>query len=404
MATLKVIKSDLEHEQAVARLMTLMDINPATDSDDENELEVLSVLIEQYEHKHFPIDKPEPIEAIKFRMDQQGLIQKDMLKYFGSASKASEVLNGKRPLSISMIRKLHHELGIPAEILIQKPEIASEIEKNINSEINWLAFPLKEMQSRGYFGNNNYTIHNLKTYAEDLVRDFWASSPGCENLKPAMMRTSAHLINNNKKVNEYALSAWQVKVLKEANNQKNVSKFKNSTVNLEFMQRLVKESWSDKGPLIAREYLFKHGIHLVIEPHLDKTYLDGAVCINKSGNPIIALTMRHDRLDNFWFTLMHELAHIALHIDKNCEWFIDDLDIETTDIKEDEANNMAREALIPKAAWSLNSSSELSDIRELAKSLEIAPAIVFGRFAREYNQWPRLRKHIPKASSIFFEN
>jgi len=123
MATLKVIKSDLEHESAIARLMALMDLEPAHGTDDENELEVLSVLIEQYEHENFPIDKPEPIEAIRFRMDQQGLAKKDMVEYFGSASKVSEVLNGKRPLSINMIRKLNKGLGIPADILIQDAQV-----------------------------------------------------------------------------------------------------------------------------------------------------------------------------------------------------------------------------------------------------------------------------------------
>lgn len=128
MSFLKVIKSEVEHEQAMQRLMALMDLDPAPGSDEENELEVLSVLIEQYEIAQFPIEKPEPVEAIKFRMDQQGLTQKDMVEYFGSASKVSEVLNGKRPLSISMIRKLHRGLGIPADILIQEHNMAKEVE------------------------------------------------------------------------------------------------------------------------------------------------------------------------------------------------------------------------------------------------------------------------------------
>ena len=82
-------------------------------------------------------EKPEPIEAIKFRMDQQGLAKKDMVEYFGSASKVSEVLNGKRPLSINMIRKLNKGLGIPADILIQVPEIAKEIEEGIELDMDW---------------------------------------------------------------------------------------------------------------------------------------------------------------------------------------------------------------------------------------------------------------------------
>lgn len=400
MSNLKIIKSETEHAQALERLMALMDLEPKAGSDEENELEVLSVLIEQYENVAFPMDKPEPIEAIKLRMDQAGLVQKDMVEYFGSASKTSEVLNGKRPLSISMIRKLHNGLGIPADILIQESQLAKEIETGEESEVNWQAYPLKDMQKNGYFGDLKYTAAQLKDYAEDLVRGFLRGVPGCETMQPAMMRTSAHLVNNDKEVNNYAISAWQVKVLKEACKEKNLPKYKKGTVDLAFMQRLAKSSWSDQGPILAKEYLNKHGIHLIIEKHLDKTYLDGGVCISPKGNPVVALTLRHDRLDNFWFTLMHELAHIALHLDGEYSWFIDDLDIESNDVKEDEANAMAREALIPKDSWYIDVVSSIEDMYVLADELEISPSIVFGRFAREYDQWPKIRKYIPKASSF----
>ena len=120
MSAIKVIKTEQDHADAMERLMALMDIDPAEGSDEDNELEVLSVLIEQYESVHFPMDKPDPIDAIKFRMDQQGLTQKDMKPFFGSASKVSEVLNKKRPLSLAMIRRLHDGLDIPADVLIQR--------------------------------------------------------------------------------------------------------------------------------------------------------------------------------------------------------------------------------------------------------------------------------------------
>jgi len=400
MSNLRIIKSETEHNLAIERLMTLMDMNPVSGSVEENELEVLSVLIEQYEKVQFPIDKPKPIEAIKFRMDQAGLAQKDMAEYFGSPSKASEVLNGKRPLSISMIRKLHNGLGIPADILIQESNIAKEIKEGLDSNIDWHAYPLKEMQKKGYFGELNYSASKLKDYAEDLVRGFLSGAPGCENIQPAMMRTSAHLVNNDIKVDDYAVSAWQVKVLKETCKQKDISEYQKGTVDLSFMRRLAKSSWSDQGPALAKEYLYKHGIHLIIEPHLDKTYLDGAVCISPNGNPIVALTLRHDRLDNYWFTLMHELAHIALHLDGEYTWFIDDLDVETDDIKEDEANNMASEVLIPSESWMLDPGSSLEEMRELANKLEISPAIVYGRFARVFDKWKRMRRYIPKVSEF----
>ncbi|HBR1720160.1 TPA: transcriptional regulator [Klebsiella quasipneumoniae subsp. quasipneumoniae] len=115
----RIIKNSEEHAAAMARLIELAsgDLQPGTE--DFDELELLGLLIEHYESREFPMDKPDPIEAIKFRMDQQGLSHADMKQYIGSASKVSEVLNRKRPLSLSMIRRLHDGLGIPADILIQ---------------------------------------------------------------------------------------------------------------------------------------------------------------------------------------------------------------------------------------------------------------------------------------------
>lgn len=118
---MKLIKSDHEHEQALARLVALMDADPPEGSQEADELDVLALLIEQYEQVHFPMDPPDPIEAIEFRMDQMGLKNKDLVPYIGSAPKVSEVLNRKRPLSLTMIRKLSDGLGISADVLIREP-------------------------------------------------------------------------------------------------------------------------------------------------------------------------------------------------------------------------------------------------------------------------------------------
>ena len=115
---MKPIKTNADHKAAITRISELMDINPAPGSDEDNELEVLAILVESYEKEHFKRDLPDPIEAIKFRMDQQGLTNKDLEPMLGTRSKVSEVLNRKRPLSISMIRRLNRHLGISAEVLI----------------------------------------------------------------------------------------------------------------------------------------------------------------------------------------------------------------------------------------------------------------------------------------------
>jgi HTH-type transcriptional regulator / antitoxin HigA len=114
---LKILKTKEDYEAALIRLEAIFESKKGADTADE--LELLSLLIENYENQQHPIDLPDPIEAIKFRMDQLGYKQKDLAKALGQKSRVSEVLNKKRKLSIEMIRKLHETLGIPSEVLIR---------------------------------------------------------------------------------------------------------------------------------------------------------------------------------------------------------------------------------------------------------------------------------------------
>ncbi len=116
--TYKVIKTEGDYQRALARIDKLMNAEPNTPEGDE--LELLATLVELYEEKKYPIDMPNAIEAIKFRMEQLNLNQQAIVPFIGSKSKVSEVLNRKRPLSLSMMRALHKRLGIPAEILLQE--------------------------------------------------------------------------------------------------------------------------------------------------------------------------------------------------------------------------------------------------------------------------------------------
>jgi HTH-type transcriptional regulator/antitoxin HigA len=113
----KIIKTEEAWRRALERIETLMDA--AAGSAKEEELELWSLLVEKYEAEHFPIDLPDPVAAIKFRMEQEGLQQKDLVRFFPGKNRVSEVLNRKRPLSLGMIRSLHEGLGIPAAVLIR---------------------------------------------------------------------------------------------------------------------------------------------------------------------------------------------------------------------------------------------------------------------------------------------
>ncbi len=114
---IKPIKTEQDYNQALERLELIFDAKK--DSSEGDELEVLGILIDQYENEQFPISLPDPVEAIKFRMEQLGYTQNDLANIVGLKSRASEILNRKRKLSLEMIRKIHEVLNIPTDVLIQ---------------------------------------------------------------------------------------------------------------------------------------------------------------------------------------------------------------------------------------------------------------------------------------------
>jgi len=115
---IKPIRTKADHRAALKEIEALMSARQGTPEGER--LDVLVTLVEAYERKHFPMDLPDPIEAIRFSMEQKGLTTKDLVPMIGQINRVYEVLNGKRPLTLLMIRRLHHDLGIPAESLIKE--------------------------------------------------------------------------------------------------------------------------------------------------------------------------------------------------------------------------------------------------------------------------------------------
>ncbi len=116
---IKVLKTEADYEAALAAIEALMDLDAAPGTPAAERLELLTLLVEDYEEHEVPSSLPDPIEAIRFRMEQQGLKQADLVPFIGSRSKVSEVLSRKRSLTLSMMRALHSGLGIPARVLLQ---------------------------------------------------------------------------------------------------------------------------------------------------------------------------------------------------------------------------------------------------------------------------------------------
>ena len=119
---IRPIRNDADHKRALAEIDALWNVEAGTDEGDK--LDLLITLVEAWEDEHYPIDGPDPIEAILFYMEQNDMTRKELEPYIGDRSRVSDVLGRKRPLSLSMIRKLHEHLGIPADILIRESPLA----------------------------------------------------------------------------------------------------------------------------------------------------------------------------------------------------------------------------------------------------------------------------------------
>jgi HTH-type transcriptional regulator / antitoxin HigA len=380
-----VIKNESDYKTALAALEKLIALDPAPESPDAEKLDLLTLLVQAYESKYWPIEKPDPIEAIKFRMEQEDLSQRDLIPYIGSRSKVSEILSRKRPLTLSMIRALHQGLGIPADVLVQETDELPDLV--------WTRFPLREMIRRNWIPQPK---EDIRDGAEQILRDFFAPLKRTRSAA-ALYRKTDH-IRSGRTVDRYALTAWTARVLLKAMSGGQNTSYTHGAIDLEFMREVARLSWSERGPLLAREFLKNHGIALVIEPHLPKTFLDGAAIIGVDQRPVIALTIRYDRVDNFWFSLMHELAHVALHLEVCGESFYDDLDVEEQDDRlEVEADEFAGEALIPEEKWDSSPAKHLRSpeaAEHLAKELSIHPAIVAGRMRHYFKAYRLLNKLI----------
>ncbi len=388
--TYKIIKTEEDYQAALSRIDELMDAESNTSEGDE--LELLVTLVELYEDKKYPIDMPDVVEAIKFRMDQLSLNQQALVPFIGSKSKVSEVLNKKRPLSLSMMRALHNGLGIPAEILLQ--EQGQGFPEDI-PEIEWTRFPIHEMISLGWI----HTDKSIKGNEEEIIRGYIQEAGGMKSFSRLAFRKSGSPFKKLR-TNKYALMAWGLRVMELSEKNPLDENYMPGSINLSDLSKL---SYFKDGPLLAKEYLEKHGIQLFVVPHLKRTFLDGAVMIFKKKNPIIALTLRYNRLDNFWFCLLHELAHLVKHLtmgDTNI--IIDELEpqqssIRRKDTKEEEADRIAQNSLIPKEYWkkvNLNAKDLAKEVRNLSEQLKIHPAIVAGRIRFEKNNYKILSQFV----------
>jgi len=241
------------------------------------------------------------------------------------------------------------------------------------------------------------SLREARLRAEALLVDFFSILEGATP-QPVFCRRTDRAPDVN------ALIAWQAQALQQARAE-DLPDYDPAVVDEAALCALVRQSYFSAGPQNARELLNRWGIHLIILRHLPQTYLDGASFIAPWGRPVVGLTLRHDRLDNFWFTLLHELAHVRLHLDQDRRdglAFFDDTqriqaepDDASEDVREREANAFALEMLISAVVWEQKRPILLPDpseraVRKVAEELRISPAIVAGRIRWETQDYTQL--------------
>ena len=407
MARVRAIRSEEDYDAALARITELMDRlsvaeGQVDDGDDpiRVELDVLADLVELYEDRHHPIGFPDPVSAIMFRMDQANLTPRDLVPFIGSRAKVSEVLAGKRPITMSIARALHQHLEIPADVLLQEP--GASLPDTMPS-FEYSRFPLRAMAKAGWIPH----IQDLKDHAEELITELMERVGGRTfAAAPLYRKNDSRRINA--KTDDYALRAWCWQVLAQARENQSGADYQAGVVTPELLRQVARMSVLEDGPIKARDLLGQHGVEVEYVGHLPRTHLDGAALRLANGRPVIGLTLRYDRIDNFWFTVLHQLAHIGLHLGDCSEetGFIDDHSLRGvqsvgSDTTEQEADRLAQDALIPSEIWGegeILAEPAPMAVLSMAWEAQVHPAIVAGRVRYETGNYRLLSQFVGTGS------
>lgn len=343
-----------------------------------DDIEILVALVEVYERRNFPVNVPNAIEAIRFRMDQLGLTQRDLVPYIGSTARISDVMNGSRNLSTDMMRALHEGLGIPYEALMKRSSPSDGDQIDVKVPV------LNKLKSIGF----NVEKAQVTSF---LNRAFGKQITPALNRKTRTPRASG-------KTDYSSLLLWQATVLMKARS-KAVASFSHDHLSEDFLRSLVKLSLRKDGPTKAIEALKEIGIVVVVVPVLPGTFLDGAAMLLDGKVPVIGLTLRHDRVDNFWFTLVHEACHHYLHFDvlkSPGHAFFDEFDLNSEDRQEMQADQMALRTLIPEecVANIRNPYASTDDIKSAARCAGVHVSIAAGRWQKRHENYKKFSRLI----------
>jgi HTH-type transcriptional regulator/antitoxin HigA len=288
-----------------------------------------------------------------------------------------------RGASLARLIEVSRVLGVKASGTFESPKQSggSMFAWGDADDVVWGQLPYKEMIKRKWFdvprGGNPI----------EMVKEYFLHAAGPQ------FATAFHRkkMRSGNVPNEYALLAWQARVLELAHIKIEQGLIAELDLDEKWLPELVRLTKRTGGAKRARDFLAKKGIVLIVERHLQGSYLDGAAMLPDAEKPIIGLTLRYDRLDNFWFVLMHELGHVFLHLFDGLRFdFFDEESASDTDSIEVEADKFALDALIPEELWDqCLSRFALSEeaVKIDAEIIGIDPSIIAGRIRKELGDY-----------------
>lgn len=320
----------------------------------------------------------------------QGLSQKALADRLGMKEQQIQRYEQERYLtaSLSRIASISEALSLDLVGFFEpRQELKSTAEPVILQEGEVKQLPIKEMANRGWLEEFRREVGLSSASNLDLAAAFIANVFR-ENAAPSLHKQH---VRSGSKQNPYALLAWKARVLFKARRASLDVVRRAGRIDVEGIRQLVALSEVGDGPIKAVELLRTYGILVVFERHLPSTHLDGAAMLLHGEVPVIGMTLRLDRLDNFWFVLLHEVAHTVLHRTRGLrDGFFDDEETPAIDAVEAEADEYARNAFIPREVWErafIRYTASAEQVIQFARQQSVSAAIVAGRIRRERQDW-----------------
>jgi HTH-type transcriptional regulator / antitoxin HigA len=289
-------------------------------------------------------------------------------------------------ISLSRLSTVSEALGIKVSGLLEAGPNEGIVVNDFDDAIDPSLYPISEMNARGWLGEAFNLRKMSLVQKKDILSRFFAPL----NVHEFAMALHKKTVGNQNPQSQAALLAWQARVIWLANQKKGDCK-PFSKLDPDILKTLVQLSRKPDGPQMAIEFLLKHGVIVICEPHLPKTKLDGAAMVLDGRYAVIGLTLRHDRIDNFWFVLLHELGHVMLHWGPLLrQGFIDEEIEKSQNGLEIEANEFARNMIVPDEAWNssfVRYSQSPQILKEFAAKWSVHEALVAGRVRFERSDY-----------------